>query len=292
MSDVRARVAEFAPFPVVPFASDYAPFTSTLPFDTGSIATLEPIHEAIPYHLAFYHLHHARHRYPLDSSSKTCFIGDLSCHGTSTIYQNVPCTWSSEIYYSCGTFLQKQELLYTVDARRTIWPQIKIRVCHHKNVRLQYFRVGAEDTHGLITVSLFLTFPPEGRWRGDTGADWSSAWGGNLRDLHVCDKCHSDLEYHVEVVGHKAHVRFTCSRDLGAATDRFLPKWHILQTGAGSYCSRNMQYHYNTIEGRCDNPSTYDVYKRVLRTATKLRRPNLHPATFGTSKGDFSALSD
>ncbi|KAK8039337.1 hypothetical protein PG993_007748 [Apiospora rasikravindrae] len=282
LSDTRAAENEFEPLPVLPFARDNPPFSSNLPFDTGSITTLRPIHKAIPYHLAFYHLDYARRLYKLNSNSKACFIAELSCHGTSTIDLNVPCTWSSEIYYNGGTFLQKQELAYTINSRRTIWPPVKIRVCHHRSVQLQYFR--AVDNHGLLAVSLFITFLPKGRWRGDTGGPWSSAWGGNLRNLHVCDRCHSDLEYHVEVVGSEAHVRFTCSRDLGAATDRFLPKWHILQTAAGSYCFRNRQYHYDIFEGRCDDPSTYDVYKRVWRTAKKLGRPNLYLTTFRTSQ--------
>lgn len=67
------------------------PFSSNLPFDTGSITTLKPIHEAIPYHLAFYHLELVRRRHKLDSNVKACFIADLSCHGTSTIHPHVPC---------------------------------------------------------------------------------------------------------------------------------------------------------------------------------------------------------
>ncbi|KAK8133813.1 hypothetical protein PG984_005825 [Apiospora sp. TS-2023a] len=149
-----------------------------------------------------------------------------------------------------------------------------------------------EDDGGLLAVSLRLTFPPRGRWRGDAGGNWTSTYGGNLHNLHICDRCHCDLEYHVEVVGREARVRFTCSRDLGAATERFLPKWHTLQALAGSYCFRVLQYRYNTVGGRCDTPSTYEVYKRVWRTANDLGRPGLHLATFKTSQGEFSALSN
>ncbi|KAK8006281.1 hypothetical protein PG991_012578 [Apiospora marii] len=272
------------------FHNENPPFSSDLPFDTGSITTLEPIHDAIPYHLAFYHLDCARRRHKLDSNVKACFIADLSCRGTSTIHPNVPCAWSSEIYYSNGTFLQKQELTYTMDTRRRKWPAVHIRICHHKDVHMHNFEV--VDNDGLLAVSLRLTFPPRGRWRDDAGANWRSIWGGNLRNIYVCDLCHSDLEYHVEVVGREVHVRFTCSRDLGAGTERFLPKWHILQTGAGSYCVRNHQYRYDTVGGRCDTPSTYDVYKRVWKTAKDLGRPGLHLATFRTSTGEFSALSN
>ncbi|KAK8025520.1 hypothetical protein PG990_003343 [Apiospora arundinis] len=267
-------------------------FKSTLPFDTGSITPLEPIHSAIPYHLAFYHLHCARRRHMLNSNSKTCFIGELSCHGRSVISPDVPCNWSSEVYYSDGTFLQKQELTYTTGSRRTgSWPPVEVRVCRHKSLRLQSFEV-KENAHGLLVVSLFIQFLPKGRWVGDTGANWNSTLGGNFQNLYVCDRCHSDLEYHIEVVGREVRVRFTCSRDLGDATARFLPKWHILQTAALSYWFRNKQYDHDRFEGRCDDPSTYDVYKRVWRAAAELGRPNLHLVTFRTSKGDFSALSD
>ncbi|KAK7977404.1 hypothetical protein PG988_004894 [Apiospora saccharicola] len=122
-----------------------------------------------------------------------------------------------------------------------------------------------EDDGGLLAVSLRLTFPPGGRWRGDAGGNWTSTYGGKLHNLHICDRCHSDLEYHVEVVGREARVRFTCSRDLGAATERFLPKWHVLQALAGSYCFRVQQYHYDAtlpsltrcISGFGERPTTW-----------------------------------
>lgn len=132
------------------------------------------------------------------------------------------------------------------------------------------------------------------RRRGDGEVMWvatGAVLGAATCRTSTSATCHSDLEYHVEVVGREAHVRFTCSRDLGAATERFLPKWYILQTGAGSYCVRNHQYRYDTVGGRCDTPHTYDVYKRVWRTAKDLGRPGLHLVTFRTSQGEFSALS-
>lgn len=185
-------------------------FLSELPFDTGSIMTLQPIHDVIPYHLAFYHLDCARRN--LDPKVKPAFIPEISCRGTSviksTIHQDVPCDWSSEIYFKDGTFLQKHELMYVMDARHTFWPSTTARARSHQAVHLGRFTV--RDNDHLTSVSTRITFLPWGRWDRDKGFGFDSAKAGSLNDLLMCGKCHSYLGY--------VHIRFTCCRDLGAST--------------------------------------------------------------------------
>ncbi|KAK8087130.1 hypothetical protein PG994_002104 [Apiospora phragmitis] len=217
-----------------------SPYTSDLPFDTGSIMTLQPIHDAVPYHLAFYHLNYARRR--LDPKVKLAFIPEISCQGTSVIksttHRDMPCNWSSRIYFDNGTFLQKQELMYTMDARHAFWPSITVRLCSHESVRLGQIRV--RDNDGLIAVSM--------------GLRWSSSNGSSQNDLHICEKCYSDLGYHVEVVGREVH------------------------------------YDWENRLSRYDKPSTHKTYGQVLQTAKGLNRPNLHLVTYMTKGGEFSPV--
>ncbi|KAK8107895.1 uncharacterized protein PG998_009908 [Apiospora kogelbergensis] len=247
-----------------------SPLFSDLPYDSGSITTLPPIHEAIPYHLAFYHLDWARRK--MKVWARRALIPELSCHGTSTIKSvtgcDVPCTWSSDIYYYNGDFLQKQELMYTMDMHRIVASP-------------------TEDKDGLISVSTNIQFPP-GRWQDDKGDSWSSAKGGSKKDIHRCSKCHSDLGYHVEVVDREVRVRFTCCRNLGNATTRSEPKWQTLLTGEGFYGLRHAVFVRHDPGYRNDRPSTYRLYKTVLETAKHLGRPNLYRDTYETVCGDFS----
>ncbi|KAK7980486.1 glycosidase crf2 [Apiospora arundinis] len=263
-------------------------FLSNLPFDFGSITPLPPIHEAIPYHLAFYHLDSARRR--LNPNVEVAFIPELSCHGLSSIKsrtaRDMPFTWSSEIYFGNGTFLQKQELMYTMDTQRTFWPSTTVNVCSHRAVRLQLVRVQNND--GIPSVSMLIKYPPFGRWVNDFGSLWNSAKGGSKNDLLPCPKCPSDLGYHVESIGREFQVRFTCCRDLGAATERHLPKWQTLLTGEGSYILRPKQYLWQPSYVRMDEPSHYERYKHVLEVAKSLDRPNLHRVTYMTAGGELS----
>ncbi|KAK7921257.1 hypothetical protein PG985_009279 [Apiospora marii] len=265
-------------------------FMSELPFDTGSITTLQPIHDAIPYHLAFYHLDCARRK--LDPKVKLAFISEISCRGTSviksTIHRDVPCDWSSEIYFKDGTFLQKQEMMYVIDARQTFWPSTTARACSHQAVRLG--RVRIRDNEHLTSVSMRITFLPSGRWYRDKGLGWDSAKGGILNDLLMCGKCRSYLGYHVEVVGRKVHVRFICCRDLGTATQRSLPKWQHILTGDWPYKAWQTQYNWHSPNRRYDQPSYYNTYQMVLQAAKDLNRPDLHLVTYMTDGGEFSPV--
>ncbi|KAK7977402.1 hypothetical protein PG988_004892, partial [Apiospora saccharicola] len=252
-------------------------FMSELPFDTGSIATLQPIHPVIPYHLAFYHLDWARRK--LDPKVKLAFIPEISCRGTSviksTIHRDIPCEWSSEIYFRDGTFLQKQELMYVMDARHTFL------ALHHGPRLLPSGR--ASGTGRWDCVGGF-------RWDRDKGISWDSAKGGILNDLLMCSGCHSYLGYHVEVVGRQVHVRFTCCRDLGAATQRSLPKWQHVLTGGWPYKTSPSQYNRHSPDRRYDRPSYYNTYKQVLQTAKDLNRPDLHLVTYMTDGGVFTPV--
>lgn len=241
-------------------------FSTELPFDSQSVDTLQPLHPTMPYHLAFYHLDCIRRQ--LDPGIKVAFIPELSCGGISRFYENSPeYTWSSEIYFDNGTFLQKQELSCVID-RGSDCRTLKFTACHHITFEIMALWFKYNDT--FITAHSLLSFP-----RIDDeeifGYKWWTSKMGRFTRMSVCGKCHSDTESTLELVGHQLHIRYTCYRDLGPATDRSIPKWRCLLTG----------------EGVTNRFRTFDLYARVWQTAQQLGRPNLHMVTHATSSGEF-----
>ncbi|KAK8093368.1 hypothetical protein PG997_000053 [Apiospora hydei] len=202
-----------------------------LPFDATSFGTLVPIHPAISYHLAFYHLHWARRA--IEKSNNLEWSVDLAaCAGESgptTTRGGGPSpnyTWSSELYWSLR-LMQKQELSFRVDARSaaTQATDTEITMCPHITVSLSRLRVDTKDDGGL-KASAQVSYKPATHPR----VDWASK-RGNLAMIHRCTICFCDLEQSLEIRGHEVCVRFTVYRDLGDGIDRFDPKWRWLLTG-------------------------------------------------------------
>ncbi|KAK7943595.1 uncharacterized protein PG986_012708 [Apiospora aurea] len=275
------------------------PWGAILPFDFASFGTLAPMCQAMPYHLAFYHLHTARRIIVYQGwASISCLIRPMSC--CSPVESPTPnspiCRWSSELCLSVEC-LQKQEFSYVVSLNNADPQDITITMCPHINVALTNvaLRPGRDgwptaSAHIQHTERLshkqktifdeqyrYDTHLPALRRRSKTAADirWDSKTG-RLADLHTCEVCHCDLERSLEVRGHELHVGFTVYRNLGTGLDRYDPKWRSLLTGEG-----------DPRPPRRLAESYYGVYRQVMQVAYEFERPNLHPVTFRTPHGDF-----
>lgn len=225
----------------------------------------------MPYHLAFYHLDCIRRQ--LDPHVKVALVSKLSCSGTSSFYQGgAEYTWSSDVYFENGIFLQKQELSY-VYSRESNRQTIKLTGCPHSSITIN--KPWFKDNDGFLEAKAFLSIKPP--LREYSLGFWWSTKNGRYARITVCRICHSDAESTLELLGHEIHVRFTCYRNLGPATDRSIPKWASLLGGRG-ICNRLKEYNY-------------DLYTRVWRTAEKLGRPNLHVIPFATPYGEFVVAS-
>ncbi|KAK3934919.1 hypothetical protein QBC46DRAFT_398640 [Diplogelasinospora grovesii] len=235
----------------------------------------------MPYHLAFYHLDCIRRQFRagLDLAKAATFIPELSCSGTSSFDQNGrhEYSWSSDVYFDKGTFLQKQEIRCVMERGGSYPSEIRLTCCPHDTLILSSLSYGEEN--GFLLARMWVGrssmiqvgFP----WRACPG--WWCSKEGRHAGIIVCATCHSDAESTIELLGNQVHVRFTCYRDLGPATNRYVPRWTALLTGKGmSYRSHN----------------DYSLYARVWRTAQKLGRPDLHLITHQREyHGEFVADS-
>jgi hypothetical protein len=251
-------------------------FYTRLPFDAQSVGTLAPLHPSLPYHLAFYHLDCVRHQLKLASRHITLprrlFIPELSCSGTSDFFHDRHTyTWSNEVYFEKGTFLQKQEIEYYVD-EGSPYPAIPLTSCPHTTVKLQ--RPLFKDKDGFLEAKVWATVKTA-RQRSNWDGWWTSK-AGRLASISACPTCHSDTEFTLDLLGRQIHIRLACYRDLGPATERSFPRWNSLLTG----------------KGFPNRPYRYDTYKRVWYCAHKLGRPDLHLITFRFTSGEWSVMPD
>lgn len=233
-------------------------FYSSLPFDPVSVNTIKPIHATMPHHLAFYHLHCIRRQ--LNPKVSIAFIAELSCNGTARFYEHGPeYTWSSEVYFDSGIFLQKQEISYVLEPGPDI-EGIDFSECPHRSFKVG--KLSSFEKNGWMEAKCGLRFHPF-YWVDDIrDKEWNSK-DGRFTSMGMCLRCHSDHEKVMEVVGCQLHIRLTCYRDLGSGTDRNQDKWTAISTGqVETVWRRDLKYR--------------KVYGRVWRTAKRLGRPNLH----------------
>lgn len=229
-------------------------FHSHLPEDPHSLKSLAPLHPTMPYHLAFYHLDCVRRTLEAKGPVAAAFIPELSCDGTGRFNRDgVEYTWSSEIYFKDGTFLQKQEIQYTI-SRNDCCRDMKFNQCPHLPLEIgePWF---SDDKDGSLIANCRLAYT-------SSSQEWNSTQG-RLAEIEMCRTCHSDTEHVLELIGGKLHIRSTCYRDLGGGQDRHQSKWTSLLTGK----SRSQRQ----LETGPDQ-----VYGKVWRTAKELDRPGLH----------------
>ncbi|KAK6223990.1 hypothetical protein LQW54_000136 [Pestalotiopsis sp. IQ-011] len=240
-------------------------FCSRLPFDAKSYDTLTPLHPTMPYHLAFYHLDCVRRElFPDPDSREVAFVSQLSCSGTaqfyggtSAIYRNSPeYTWSSEVYFDKGTFLQRQEISCLVGEPKqpprflrnfefTACPHHKFRVNH---VRVRVKRSGSFVAEGMVYLNKHSA----------SAAHWHSKKDGPYVRAVLCTSCDTDHEQILAVTGGQLSIRVTTYKVLGTGRDQGGPEWSSALYGEPPYAG------YRNLER---------VFGRILDTAKTLGRP-------------------
>ncbi|KAK8102768.1 hypothetical protein PG984_015914 [Apiospora sp. TS-2023a] len=263
-------------------------FSSTLPSDTASTLTLEPMLPVMSYRLAYYHLDNARrHLFP---GNDVTFIPELSCSDSARFgLYGRSFDWSSELYYSHGSFLQRQEICFTLDKKQSRCPPLELRVCHHQRAKFSGWEL--RNDCGPLDASVQVSFSPL-RKNGDHPYTWRNARGANPVTLYACTRCHCDFKYYVEKAGRQVNIRFACYKDLGTATDRFEPRWHSHLTDKGLTEKRPSpwQTRHDGRSYRSNSLANYELYRRVWQTAERLNRPNLHRVTFENLQGNYNQL--
>jgi hypothetical protein len=232
--------------------------------DLQSALTLAPIHFAVSYHLSLDNLRCIRSR--LASTAKTIFIKELFCEGEATSTRDVNYDWSNEIYFTKGTFLQKQEIICYIDDKRA--PTQHFFCCPHQSLSIS--SPSFNNKGELFEVQAWVTNQPR-RCAAHAKERWSSSQGRHAQ-VAVCMICHSNAECVLQLYDTSLLVRYTCYRDLGPGTDLNHPKWHSLLTGEGT--PHRQKY-------------GLELYARVWRTADRLCRPGLEDVTHQTPDGAF-----
>ncbi|KAI1322497.1 hypothetical protein F5Y16DRAFT_386510 [Xylariaceae sp. FL0255] len=225
----------------------------------------------MPYHLAIYHLDCIRRQ--LDHNVQVAFIPKLSCSGDSQFNDNgTAYTWSNEIYFQSGTFLQKQELKCVI-MENSSCKSLNFHLCPH--MRFKMTGLWFQRNRAFLVAKAF--FRHSRVYYEDNGHStrWSSETG-QLARMDGCKKCYAESEAIIELRGEELHIRYTCYKDLGNATDRSQPKWRALLTGQG----KTSRYWLGTVASQ------------VWRTANQLKRPNLHLITYQTRYGERDSKKD
>ncbi|KAL6852148.1 hypothetical protein J3F83DRAFT_756733 [Trichoderma novae-zelandiae] len=231
-----------------------------------SALTLVPIHSVMAYHLSLDHLECIRGR--LSPGTKTAFIPELSYEDGCVSESLTDYSWSNEIYFSKGSFLQKQEIDCYQSRADENRPE-SFTACPHRSLTISTPEFTINNN--MVEVSARVTNHPP-RCASHGSEKWSN-FDGKYAQLVTCTICHADAECVLELHDRSLRIRYTCYRDLGPGVDSGHSKWLALLTGQGS----------PQREGR--EP---EVYERVWHTANNLRRRGLYRVTHQTPNGVFN----
>ena len=234
--------------------------------DLQSAPTLDPIHANMAYHLSINHLACIRGR--LSPDTNRAFIPELSIADRCTSENGMNYSWSSEIYFDKGSFLQKQEMDCYQTRGDENQPQT-FTPCPHQSLTISTPRFAIKD--GKVEVSAYITNRPP-RCTLHESEQWSN-FHGQYAQVVGCTICYSDAECILELHDRSLHIRYTCYKDLGPGTHSRHSKWLALLTGLGS-------------PERKDD--TLEVYERVWNTAYSLQRRGLYQVTHQTLNGVFN----
>ncbi|KAL7813422.1 hypothetical protein V8C26DRAFT_421620 [Trichoderma gracile] len=235
-------------------------------FDFQSALTLAPIHANMAYHLSIDHLACIRGR--LSPDITRAFVPELSFKDRCTSETGTEYSWSSEIYFDKGSFLQKQEMdCYQVRGDEN-QPQ-SFTACPHQSLTISTPRFAIRD--GMVEVSACITNCPQ-QCTTHESEQWSN-FHGQYAQVVGCSICYSDAECILQLHDRSLHIRYTCYKDLGPGTDSQHYKWLALLTGLGSPERKDYGL---------------EAYERVWNTAYSLRRCGLYQVTHQTPNEVFN----
>ncbi|PTB76958.1 hypothetical protein M440DRAFT_1438659 [Trichoderma longibrachiatum ATCC 18648] len=217
------------------------------------------------YHLSLDHLECIRGR--LKPGTAMAFIPELSQKDDCASEIGTSYSWSNEIYFHQGTFLQKQEIDCYQHRQDANQPQ-HFTACPHQSLTVSAprftFRNNMQEASALL-----INDPP--RCASHQSEKWRNSQG-QYAQIVSCPICHSDAECILKLHGRSLRIRYTCYRDLGPGTDLRQCKWLALLTGEG---------------GPRQQEHELDVYARVWNTAKGLQRGGLYKVIHQTPNGVF-----
>lgn len=237
----------------------------------ASTYTLKPIHPSLCYHLCHDNLACIRQQRGPGSMHQSAFIPELSSRQSITSDEDVVFYWSSEIYFTKGTFLQIQKVECTIHQRsnKRYRPQ-QFTACPHHSLTISDPFFGSRD--GFLEVQAAVENSPPRCSNHPEGVRWSSQ-GPVHTQMVVCTTCHSDAECVLREQAGGLHIWYACYRDLGSGED-LDSKWMALLRGEGSPCRSR---------------DKLDLYSHVWNTGSQLQRAGMESFTHEGPWGIFNA---
>jgi hypothetical protein len=79
------------------------------------------------------------------------------------------------------------------------------------------------DNDGFLVVGALLRYPRISGLETHGFKLWTRKMGRFVR-MSYCSRFDSDAKANLELLGQQLHIRYTCYRDLGGATEQSVPK--------------------------------------------------------------------
>ncbi|KAI9163792.1 transporter-domain-containing protein [Paramyrothecium foliicola] len=193
----------------------------------------DTLHDSMPYRLTNDHLLQARqeflenygHDYNEDddddnetNATSPRIVEDLSCEGQSRFgVEDAEYHWSSEVCFDGESFLQTQEIAYTLDTTNS-GHEIEMTACPHQHVRISLLHF--ESRGELVRVQLPMA--PEYVDGQREEIPHISPLDGDLRmrqRMTDCPHCLTDVTFEMGVSGGQLHTRYISQRIVRLGVD-------------------------------------------------------------------------
>ncbi|KAI5920716.1 hypothetical protein F4810DRAFT_404646 [Camillea tinctor] len=202
---------------------------SNLPITHGTVDPLDPVHESVPYVLAWYHLNWVRS----SESPQTMLrrLNVLVCSGEGIRRPDI--RYNVVPFYHNNKFLLDQSIQFRIKMkeRDPIWKYEHGIMCFSKRKKW-HFQICPHTEHqflgydfmeyrGLIEAGVRYNTSCASqdritKWRSLYGPKWLS-WG--------CPKCCTDSDVKTELVGDEIVVSIRIYKDLGSGSNPFDKRW-------------------------------------------------------------------
>lgn len=253
----------------------HQPEGKLLGMDHAATYTLTPIHPSLCYHLCHDNLAYIRQQLSPPSAQQSVFVPELSSKQSITSDEDIVFYWSSEIYFSKGTFLQIQKVQCTIHQRdnKRYKPQ-RFTACPHHSLTIS--DPSFSSRNGFREVQATVENSPPRCPNHPEGVRWISQ-GPLHTQMVVCTICHSDAECVLREQAGGLHVWYACYRDLGSG-EYLDGKWMALLSGEGD-------------RDPCRSGDKLELYSRVWNTGSRLRRAGMESFTHEGPWGIFNVSS-
>ncbi|KAI1636511.1 hypothetical protein F4809DRAFT_641479 [Biscogniauxia mediterranea] len=205
------------------------PIWSNLHIDHSTVDPLDPVHESIPYALAWYHINwvHSSES-PLSMMSR---VNALACRGTGTGRPGLKFT--VEPFYYNNTFLLDQSIQFRLkmEKRDPVWrrecgpmrifqgKKWHFQICPH--MQHQFLKYAFEESRGLVQADVMYC---TSRSSADTFTTWKSIYGPSWL-FWGCPRCCTDSDIKIELVEDEIIVSIRVYKNLGSGSSPFDKNW-------------------------------------------------------------------